>query len=52
MSEDYGPASDRIMPIQIRPDVIVRILDIPHDLTMAEAQKIAAVVKAMGCPTP
>lgn len=45
--ELYGPAADRITPIPIREDVTVCILDIPHDLTKAEAEKIVAVVKAV-----
>ncbi len=37
----------RIIPIRIRPDLVVLVQDIPHDLTSKEAQKIASVVKAM-----
>lgn len=36
-----------IIPIQIRPDLIVRIAHIPHDLTKLEAQRISGVVLAM-----
>lgn len=36
-----------ILPIPIRPNLIVFIQGIPHDLTRAEAAKIANVVKAM-----
>jgi hypothetical protein len=36
-----------ILPIQIRPDLIVQIAGIPHDLTREEAEKIARVVMAM-----
>jgi hypothetical protein len=35
-----------IMSIPIRADVYVRFANIPHDLTKAEAGKIARVVKA------
>jgi len=41
-----------IMPIQIRPDYFVRIANIPHDLTEAEASKIAAVVMALATSSP
>lgn len=44
MSDDRNPL---IMPIEIRPDYFVRIAGIPHDLTVAEAEKIARVVIAM-----
>lgn len=44
--DDYGPASNRIIPISIRPDVVVRIADLPFDMTRQEAEKIAAVVIA------
>lgn len=36
-----------VFPIPIRPDVVVRIHGLPFDLTSAEADKIANVVKAM-----
>jgi hypothetical protein len=36
-----------VLPIPIRPDLIVRIHGMPFDLTTAEADKIAAVVRAM-----
>lgn len=35
-----------IMPIPIRADRIVRIAGIPHDLTKAEARRIADIVRA------
>ena len=38
---------DDIIPIQIRPDLIVRIAHIPHDLTPKEAARIAGVIKAL-----
>lgn len=40
-----------IIPIEIRPDVVVKV-QIPRDLTAAEARKIAAVVAAYVEPTP
>jgi hypothetical protein len=36
-----------VFPIPIRPDVVVRIHGLPFDLSTAEAEKIANVVKAM-----
>lgn len=41
-------AEHGVMPIQIRPDVIVRIHGIPWDLTAEEAQRIANVILAFG----
>lgn len=41
-------AQQGIVPIAIRPDVIVRVQRLPHDLTPAEADKIARVVLAFG----
>ncbi|MFL5254206.1 MAG: hypothetical protein ACJ8AI_15165 [Rhodopila sp.] len=43
---DFGPMSDTILPIQLRDDVTVFIQGIPHDLTQAEAEKIARVIEA------
>ena len=34
-------------PIPIRQDTIVKILDLPHDLTKLEAEKISNVIKAL-----
>lgn len=39
-----------VIPIQIRPDLKVRIWGIPHDLTQAEAEKLSAVILAMAKP--
>ena len=36
------------VPIAIRPNLIVRLAGVPFDLSRAEAEKISAVVKAMG----
>jgi hypothetical protein len=38
--------ADRILPIPIRPDLTVLLLDLPHDMTKAEAQKIANIILA------
>jgi hypothetical protein len=38
---------EEIIPIQIRPDLVVRVQGIPHDLTKAEAEKISRVVLAL-----
>lgn len=42
-----GEANSMPIPVFIRADVVVRIYGIPHDLTKAEAEKIAAVVGVM-----
>lgn len=42
----------RVYPIPIREDVTVRIFGLPADLTAGEANKIAAVVKALATPHP
>ena len=47
MTGKFGPASDTIMPIQIRAGVIVHLQGIPHDLTLAEAEKLVAVIRGM-----
>lgn len=44
-------ASANVFPIPIRDSVVVRIHGLPFDLTTAEAEKIANVVKAMAMPT-
>ena len=44
-------ASLNILPIPLRPDLVVRIQGLPFDLTEAEAKKIAGVVQAMAVPT-
>jgi hypothetical protein len=43
---DHGPMSDTILPVKLREDVTVLIQGIPHDLTQAEAEKIARVIEA------
>lgn len=40
-----------IFPIQLRPDLVVRIQGLPFDLTEAEARRISNVVMAMANPT-
>lgn len=39
--------SAKVFPIQIRENLVVRIHGLPFDLTPAEAERIASVVKAM-----
>lgn len=41
------PAAVNIIPIPIRPDLTIKIQGLPFDLTAAEANKIANVIKAM-----
>jgi hypothetical protein len=41
-------AEPTILPIPIRANLVVFVQGLPHDLTKAEANKIANVVKAMG----
>lgn len=38
---------DDIIPIPLRPDLVVRIGRLPRDLTVAEAEKIGRVVLAL-----
>jgi hypothetical protein len=45
-------ASANVFPIQIRESVVVRIHGLPFDLTQAEAERIANVVKAMAVVGP
>jgi hypothetical protein len=45
--ETSPPSHVNVFPVPIRPDVVVRIHGLPFDLTAAEADKIAAVVRAM-----
>lgn len=46
-TETSQQPSANVFPIPIRSDVVVRINGLPFDLTQAEADKIAAVVKAL-----
>jgi hypothetical protein len=46
-SMEPPPASVNIIPIPIRPDLTIKIQGLPFDLTAAEANKIANVIKAM-----
>jgi hypothetical protein len=48
--DDFGPLTREILQIQIRPDATVCIHPIPHDLTKAEANKLANVIMAMAEP--
>ena len=45
--ESAHSMSANVFPVPIRPDVVVRIHGLPFDLTVAEADKIANVVRAM-----
>jgi hypothetical protein len=45
--EQASASHVNVFPIPIRPDVVVRIHGLPFDLTSTEADKIAAVVRAM-----
>jgi hypothetical protein len=45
------PASANVLPIQIRENLIVRVLGLPFDLTASEAERIANIVKAMAMPS-
>lgn len=49
--DDFGPAAERILPIPIREGLTVYVQDIPHDLSQAEATKIANVVIALATPS-
>lgn len=40
----------RVYPIPLRADVTVQLHNLPADLTPAEADKIAAVVRALATP--
>lgn len=44
-------ARSGVVPIQIREDVTVRLVRLPHDLTRAEAEKIGRVVLALAEPS-
>jgi hypothetical protein len=41
-----GDRSDRVIPIPLR-EGIYAFVDLPHDLTAAEADKVCRVIKAM-----
>ncbi|MEH6808282.1 MAG: hypothetical protein V7651_05480 [Hyphomonas oceanitis] len=49
-TKETGFTSSSILPIPIRADLIVRIQGLPFDLTVAEANKLASVIKAMAVP--
>ena len=46
-SANLHQATANVFPVPIRENVVVRIHNLPFDLTVAEAEKIANVVKAM-----
>ena len=50
MTDDFGPARDRIIPIPLREGLTVHIQDLPRDLTQAEAARIGAVICALATP--
>lgn len=56
MGDRYFRPEAHILSIPIRPDVTVQIATLPHDLTPAEAEKIARVIAALAsvekAPTP
>lgn len=39
-----------VFPVPIRPNLVVKIQNLPHDLTPGEAKRIAAVVEALAVP--
>jgi len=45
--KETGFTASSILPIPIREDLVVRIQGLPFDLTEAEANKLASVIKAM-----
>ena len=47
-SQDTGIPNSSILPIPLRADLVVRIQGLPFDLTQAEANKLAAVIKGDG----
>jgi hypothetical protein len=46
-AQETGFTNSSILPIPLRADLVVRIQGLPFDLTQAEANKLAAVIKAM-----
>lgn len=46
------PVSEVVFPIPIREGVIVRVHNLPNNLTKAEAQRISAVITALAMPDP
>jgi hypothetical protein len=48
--QQYAPhasiPSDDILPVKLRPDLVVRIQGLPHDLTSAEANRLCTVLRA------
>jgi len=50
VEESSGPFDSPIFPIPIRDGQIVRIAGLPHDLTLTEAKRIAAVITALALP--
>jgi hypothetical protein len=50
VQEKMDTPADVVFPIPIRPNHVVKISHLPADLTMLEAEKIAAVIKALAMP--
>jgi hypothetical protein len=50
MKRKHYNFDDVVVPIPLRHDLVIRIANIPLDLTEAEARKIAAVVLAHAGP--
>lgn len=50
-SDHQAAPTANVFPIPLRADLVVRIHGLPFDLTAAEAEKIASVVKAMALTT-
>jgi hypothetical protein len=44
------PLASSVLPIPIRPEITIYVQGLPYDLTEAEANKIANVIKAMSTP--
>ena len=46
-----GFFDDRIIPIPLREDLVIRIFGLPIDLSQEEARKVAAVIMALASET-
>ena len=44
---DDPPSDVTITVLHLRPDIVIKIQGLPFDMTMAEAEKIGNVVKAL-----
>ena len=43
-------AAAQVLPITVRPDLVVQVAGLPHDLTKSEAQRIANIILAHAVP--